>query len=84
MTALDYPKVMLDCEKVRKLREALKLNQAEAAEAAGLASGRQQWNDIESGRRANIQLDTLSKIAHALKVDPAELLKPAKRRRGAK
>jgi transcriptional regulator with XRE-family HTH domain len=79
MTVLDYAIRMLDCGKVRKIREALGLTQVEAANLAGLKSGRQQWNDIESGRRANIQLDTLGRIAAALKVDPAELLKPARR-----
>lgn len=79
MTVLDYAGRMLDCGKVRRLRESLGLNQVQAAALAGLKAGRQQWNDIESGRRANIQLDTLGRIAEALKVDPSELLKPRKR-----
>lgn len=81
MALLQYDPLMLDTAKVKQLRKALKLNQETAAELAGL-TGRSQWNDIESGRRSNITLDTLGKVAGALKVEPAELL--LKRKRGAK
>lgn len=74
MTLTDYPALMLDCEKMKQLREALGLNQSEAARQAELAAGRSQWNDIESGRRSNITLETLGKIAAALGVNPSELL----------
>jgi transcriptional regulator with XRE-family HTH domain len=80
MTTADYAVHMLDCSKIKKLREALGLSQEEAATAAGLKAGRTQWNDIESGRRSNVKLDTLGKLATALGVDPAELLKTPKRR----
>jgi transcriptional regulator with XRE-family HTH domain len=80
MTTADYAEVMLDCSKIRKLREGLGLNQEQAATAAGLKAGRSQWNDIESGRRSNVTLETLGKLATALGVDPAELLKTPKRR----
>jgi transcriptional regulator with XRE-family HTH domain len=65
---------MLNHEKMKGLRKKLKLTQAQAAEKAGLA-GRQQWNDIESGRRSTVTLTTLEKIATALGVKPKDLLK---------
>lgn len=50
-------------------------------QAAGRAgfSNRQHWYMIESGRRTNIELDTLGKIAEALECEPHELLKKAGR-----
>jgi transcriptional regulator with XRE-family HTH domain len=74
---------MLDTDKVKKLREAAGLTFEQAAEKAGFTSG-QQWYLIESDRRANVKLDTLGKIASALGVDAADLLRPAKRSRGNK
>ncbi|HYE18858.1 MAG TPA: helix-turn-helix transcriptional regulator [Tepidisphaeraceae bacterium] len=75
--------LMLDLDKVKTLREALNLSQGDAADRAGLKAGRSQWNDIESGRRSNVTLETLGKIAAALEVDPAELLvKPAAKGKG--
>jgi transcriptional regulator with XRE-family HTH domain len=65
---------MLDIGKMKALREKLKLSQDEAAKKAGL-SGRQRWNDIESGRRAGITLTTLDAIAKALGVKAKDLLK---------
>jgi transcriptional regulator with XRE-family HTH domain len=65
---------MLDFEKMKTLREKLKLSQQQAADLAGL-TGRQQWNDIESGRRATITLATLDKIAAALGCKAKDLLK---------
>lgn len=81
MTVLDYPIWMLDYEKIRTLREKLGLNQEEAAKLAGLGS-KSRWSDIETGERANVRLDTLGKIAAALKVEPADLL--LKKKRGGK
>jgi DNA-binding XRE family transcriptional regulator len=84
MTIVDYAvREMLDCPKIKRLREELRLSQEQAGEAAGFKAGRSHWNDIESGRRANVTLETLGKLAKALGVDPAELLKTPKRR-GAK
>jgi transcriptional regulator with XRE-family HTH domain len=37
--------------------------------------GRGRWNDIESGRKMNITLETLDAIADALDVPAAELLR---------
>ena len=65
---------MFDHEKMRRLREKLELTQEQAAAKAGLTS-RQQWNDIESGRRASITITTLEKIAAALGVKAKDLLK---------
>ncbi|HEX8341273.1 MAG TPA: helix-turn-helix transcriptional regulator [Tepidisphaeraceae bacterium] len=64
----------LDYEKIKLLRERLKLTQQEAADAAGLGT-RQRWNEIEAGRRTNIELATLDRIAAALRVKAKDLLK---------
>jgi len=66
--------VPLDTAKLKRLREKCKLTQEEAAIRAGL-KGRQAWNNIESGRRPNLQLQTLEKIAAALGVKAKDLLK---------
>lgn len=66
--------IMLDTAKVKSLREKMGITQQEAAEGAGMTS-KQQWNDIESGRRPNVSLDTLNKIAKALGVKAKDLLK---------
>jgi transcriptional regulator with XRE-family HTH domain len=65
---------MLDCAKMKALREKLELTQEEAAKKAGLKD-RMRWNAIESGRRASISLATLDKIAKALGVKAKDLLK---------
>lgn len=64
---------MLDIEKIKSRRERVKLSQSQAAEAAGIS--RQRWNDIESGRKTNIELETLDAIAKALECKPKDLLK---------
>jgi len=64
----------LDTDKIRAIRENLKLSQAEAARRAGMKN-RQAWHLIESGLRTNIELDTLERLAKALQVKPADLLK---------
>lgn len=68
----------LDHERLRKARERAKLTQAQAAQRSGLGTA-QRWNDIESGRRANVTVDTLMAIAAALGVKPDSLL-PSKRK----
>ena len=65
---------ILNFEKIKALRERRGLSQEEAARLAGF-SGRQRWNDIENGYRTNVELDTLERIARALNVGAAELLK---------
>jgi transcriptional regulator with XRE-family HTH domain len=64
----------VDFDRIKELREKLKLSQQEAADLAGINS-RQRWNDIESGRNPNMRVDTLEAIAKALGVKPADLLK---------
>jgi transcriptional regulator with XRE-family HTH domain len=65
---------MLDLAKIKRLRKAKRLSQAEAAQLAGMDL-RQRWSDIEAGRRENITLDTLRRIAETLDVKPKDLLK---------
>ena len=64
---------MLDLARIRQLRERQGLTQEDAARQAGLA-GRAKWNDIESGRKANVTIKTLGAIARALECRPADLL----------
>ena len=66
---------MLDTKKIEARRRALGLSQEKAASRAGLKS-KQQWNAIESGRKPNVTMETLDKIAEALKCDPRDLVKP--------
>lgn len=65
---------MIDMAKIRRLREGLGLTQDQAAEKAGLGS-RQRWNDIESGRKSGVTVETLERIAKALGVKAKDLLK---------
>ncbi len=64
----------LDRAKMRALRKALKLSQTAAAEAAGFTGGASQWSDIENGRRGNVTMDTLARIAAALRCDARDLI----------
>jgi len=64
----------LDTDKIRALREKLGITQDEAARRAGLGT-RQAWNNIEAGRKTNVTLDTLERIAAALGVKSKDLLK---------
>jgi transcriptional regulator with XRE-family HTH domain len=66
---------MLDIEKMERRRKALRLSQEEAAARAGLAGGRQAWNNIATGRKANVTMETLDKIAEALDCDSRHLIK---------
>jgi DNA-binding Xre family transcriptional regulator len=56
------------------------LNQTEAAGAAGFGGGAAQWSDIETGRKKNVTLDTLDKIAVALQCDARDLITPPDRK----
>lgn len=69
-----YIPAMLDTTKIRKLRERAGLTQDEAAAAAGF-TGRQGWNNIETGKRDNIELATLNRIAKVLDTRARDLLK---------
>ncbi len=63
----------VDHDKIKSLREKLKMTLDEAAAAAGLKS-RQAWHNVESGKQVP-RLDTLEKIAAALGVKARDLLK---------
>lgn len=67
----DFAKRLLD--RVRKLREAHELSQEAFAERAGLKY--KHYQAVEAGRKPNIQLCTLVKMAKALGLQPWELLK---------
>lgn len=64
----------LDTDKIKRLREAAGLTQEEAAKRAGLRS-RQHWYKIETDDGANVTLETLEKVARALKTKAKELIK---------
>lgn len=64
---------LLDTSKIAKAREKAGITQSDAARAAGVS--RQRWNDIEQGRKPNIELDTLERIAKAIGVKAKDLLK---------
>ena len=64
----------LDTERLESARKRKGLTQADAAaNAGGMAQSR--WNDIESGRRANITIETLGIIAKAVGCKPSWLLR---------
>ena len=71
---VDVGSIALDTAKIRALREKLGYTHQQAAEKAGIV-GRQAWNDIENGRRQNITLQSLERIAAALGVKAKDLLK---------
>lgn len=58
--------------RVRELREARGLSQEAFAERAGLKY--KHYQAVEAGRKPNIQLSTLVKMAKALGLEPWELL----------
>lgn len=66
--------VAIDVDKIKSLRESRNWTLAEAADAAGMKS-RQQWYDVESGRRENPTIDTVQRIAQALGVKIDDLMK---------
>ena len=68
--AYDFAKRLL--ARIRELREARGLSQETFAERAGLKY--KHYQAVEAGRKPNIQLPTLVKIAKALELEPWELL----------
>jgi transcriptional regulator with XRE-family HTH domain len=62
----------VDLDKIRSLREKLKLSQEAAAIKAGFTS-RQAWYKIESGQQEPL-VSTLERIAKALGVKAKDLL----------
>ena len=65
---------MLDLEKIKALRLKAGLTQDQAAKKANMG-GRASWNHIESGRKANVTMQVLGKLARALGVKPRDLIK---------
>lgn len=69
--------------RLRELREARGLTQAELAEATGLR--RPTISELENGRTRHDTLDLLDRLCTALDCSPGELLartKPSGRRKG--
>lgn len=64
---------MLDKKKVKKAREDRKLTQEEVGDLCKMK--KETISRFESGERDNITLETLDRLAKALDVKPAELLK---------
>jgi transcriptional regulator with XRE-family HTH domain len=64
----------INTDKIRALREKAELTQEEAATRAGLKN-RQYWNNIETGQRKNLTIETLEKVARALGCTAKDLLK---------
>lgn len=58
--------------RIKQLREAKSLTQEAFAEKAGLAY--KYYQHVEAGRRRDIRLSTLEKLAKALDLEPWELL----------
>jgi transcriptional regulator with XRE-family HTH domain len=63
----------LDPEKIKARRIALGLSQAEAAAMAGIQ--RSSWARIEAGDRDDPALSTAERMAHALRVGLAKILR---------
>lgn len=67
--------LMLNHAKIVELRKAKGLTQEEAGKRASLGKQpRARWNDLERGRKDNVELETLYRIAKVLGVKPADLL----------
>lgn len=64
---------MIDSMKFRKARLAAGLTQEKLATLSGIRKG--TISEIENRRRENVTLLTLSKLAKACDIKPAELLK---------
>lgn len=80
MTTLDVKRLLRSiAANVRKHRTRIGLTQEELGEATGLAY--RYLQDIEAGRK-NVTVDTLVRLARALRVPPAGLLRPARLSRG--
>jgi transcriptional regulator with XRE-family HTH domain len=89
IAALESPSMgqKLNLLKMRELRLKADLSQGDAAKLAGMTGGASQWSDVENGRKENVTLDTLSKIASALGCDARDLILPPdtkKKKRGGK
>ena len=67
--------MLLDTDKIRGTRTKMRLTQAEAATAAGLAD-RRAWRAIESGQESNPTLECLARVAQVLGLTPRQIIKP--------
>lgn len=67
----------IDAEKVRALREKRGLTQQQLADAADI--WRPRIAELETGKPVSITVETLERIARALKVSPASLLTQEKK-----
>ena len=65
---------MLDFDQIKQRRLKLGLKMELAARRAGF-SGKLQWYLIETGRRTDIALSTLGRLAKALECEAKDLLK---------
>lgn len=63
----------INTAKIESLRKALGLTQEIAAKKSKLP-GRAYWNDIVNGRKANVTVDVLERIAATLGVSAKDLL----------
>lgn len=63
---------MIDRYKIRNIRLSLKLNQQKLAEMSGLST--EYIGKIERGEATNIGIETLEKIAKALKIKFTDLV----------
>lgn len=68
----------LDVDRIAKLREAAGMSQTEAAKRAGFSP--QRWHDIESGRKTNVELKTLSALADTLGCTACDLILDGKKK----
>ena len=66
--------VPVDFKKIERLRIRAAMTQAEAGAKIGMS--RQEWSNLVRGRYPRMAVETLERIASALGVSAAELLKP--------
>jgi transcriptional regulator with XRE-family HTH domain len=73
-TLAGVPDILELAQRIRWLRQCLRMSQEEFAEHAGI--GYKFYQQIESGRKKHIWLDTLERIADGFGVELWELLAP--------
>jgi transcriptional regulator with XRE-family HTH domain len=72
----------MDPDRLIARRNELDMTQQQVANAAGMKQ--QEYARLESGGRLNPRIETLESVAGALRCRIDDLLKPARKRRGAK